>query len=87
MRARLEAARAALAEVDAIVSVINQGGQRIPVGDARELPEQEALRALRDVFGVLEDPITQAMPLRLELQPTPESEFASMVRRVFGATA
>lgn len=28
VRARLEAARAALAEVDAIVSVINQGGQR-----------------------------------------------------------
>lgn len=54
----------------------------IPVPEARELPPDEAWRALFDDFGVLEDEPTEPMPL--ELQPQPESDFLAQVRRILG---
>lgn len=54
---------------------------RPAVGEARELPEREALRAMYEVFGVLAEPDTEILADGLELAPTPEHEFADRVRR------
>lgn len=59
---------------------------RIPVGEARELPEQEAMRALYETFGVVDEPDTEIMSPDLELAPTPEHDFADRVRRAFVET-
>lgn len=56
----------------------------LPVGEARELPEQEALRAMYEVFGVVDDPDTEIMAEGLELAPTPDHDFVDRVRRAFG---
>ncbi len=57
------------------------GPSRLPVGEARELPEKEAVRAMYEVFGVLDDPDTEIMADGLDLVPTPDHEFADRVRR------
>ncbi len=54
----------------------------IPAPEARELPDDEAWRALFDDFGLLRDEPTQPMPLALE--PMPADEFTERVRRVIG---
>jgi len=37
----------------------------IPAGEATELPDDEAWRALFDVFGAVDSPPTEPMPLEL----------------------
>jgi hypothetical protein len=50
----------------------------LPVGEARELPEQEALRAMYEVFGVVDDPDTEIMAEGLELAPTRDERIAEL---------
>lgn len=52
----------------------------IPAGEATELPDDEAWRALFDVFGAVDSPPTEPMPL--ELAPTQEHVFAARVHAV-----
>ena len=39
----------------------------IPAGEATELPDDEAWRAMFDTFGVLDSAPTEPMPLELEV--------------------
>lgn len=55
---------------------------RIPTGEARELPDDEAWRELFDTFGVLDDAPTEPMPL--ELEPLPADEWLARVRKTLG---
>ena len=55
---------------------------QIEVGEACELPEDEAMRALFNDFGVLAEEPTR--PMELELQPLPEETFRARVFRVLG---
>ncbi len=52
----------------------------IPVGEASELDEAEAMRALFDDFCVLEDKPTEPMPL--DLEPLPEHTQRELWRKV-----
>lgn len=54
----------------------------LPVGEAVELDDIEAQRALFDDFGLLECPPTQPMPLELEVIEVDRT--LSQVRRAFG---
>ncbi len=56
---------------------------RIPVPEARELPDDEAWRELFDTFGMIDEPATEPMPL-FELEPLPDERFLERVREVFG---
>lgn len=58
---------------------------RIPVPEARELPNDEAWRALFDEFRVIDEPPTEPAPLALE--PLPEDRFLADVRRILGSIA
>lgn len=55
----------------------------IPAGEARELPDDEALRSLYDDFDVIDESATEPMPL--ELEPLPADKWLVKVRRTFGA--
>lgn len=55
----------------------------IPAGEARELPDDEALRSLYDDFDLIDDMATEPMPL--ELEPLPADEWLVKVRRTLGA--
>jgi hypothetical protein len=57
----------------------------LPVPEARELPDDEAWRSLFDDFGLLDDPITEPMPLQLE--PLPESDWLAAARKTLGRPA
>jgi len=53
----------------------------IPAGEATELPDDEAWRALFDVFGAAVD-AQPTEPMPLELEPLPEHAFAARARSV-----
>lgn len=58
----------------------------IPIGQARELGDAEALRALYEDFGVLaDDAPTEPMPL--ELEALPADQWLARVRRILGSPA
>lgn len=56
---------------------------KLPVPEVRELPDDEAWRALYDAFDVLHEEPTQPMPL--QLQPLPQDEFMARCQRVLSA--
>lgn len=58
---------------------------KLPIPEARELPDAEAWRELFDTFHVLDDEPTAPMPLALE--ELPDEAFMRSVRTAFGALA
>lgn len=75
--------RSAGAGAGALVGVMSSARVKplIPAGEATELPDDEAWRALFDVFGAFGGEPTE--PMQLELEPLPEHAFAARVRAVF----
>lgn len=55
---------------------------RIPAPETRELPDDEAWRALWDEFHLFDEQATEPAPLALE--PLPDEPFLAQVRRILG---